>query len=88
MLRQHELILLMTITCLRVYYLMEFDQFRIIPLNRQPYTATPSITHDKLIENGKRFRKWTNFEIDFLCLFLILVFFNRARDIFEMNVYF
>ena len=50
---------------------MEFDEFRIEPLYKQPYTARPLITYQELIKNSKRFRKWTNFEIDIFYEYLL-----------------
>ena len=38
---------------------MQFDHFK-------QYNQTPSITYDKVIENGRVFGKHTNFEIDIL----------------------
>ena len=59
MLRQPQLTLLIAITCLLIHYLMQFDHFK-------QYNQTPSITYDKVIENGQVFGKHTNFEIDIL----------------------
>ena len=44
--------------------MIELDDLNILPLNRQPYTAKPKIMYKDLITNPKRFRKWTNFELD------------------------
>ena len=64
------------------------DDFKIIPLYREPYTATPAITYDSLIKNSKRFRKWTNFEFDIFYKHLlqpITKFVNQSSTYFFDN---
>ena len=69
---QTQTTVIMLLLTLILYYYKDSRNFRLTPLFRQPYTATPSITYETLIENGKRFRNWTNFELDVFYEYLLV----------------
>ena len=70
--RQPELMLFIAITCLVIYFFMEFDQFPKIHSNRQQYTTTQSLKCGKLIENDKLLE---NIQILELIFFMIDIIF-------------
>ena len=61
---------IMIFTTLILYFATELIDYRILPLFQQPYTATPAITYETLIQSGKRFRNWTNFDLDVFYTYL------------------
>ena len=54
-----------------LYLATEAAEFKVVPLFRQPYTARPAITYESLIESNKRFRQWTNFDLDIFYKYLL-----------------
>ena len=61
---------IMIFATLLIYFATELADCKILPLYQQPYTATPAITYESLIQNGKRFRNWTNFDLDIFYKYL------------------
>ena len=70
----------MVITTILMYIMLELEDFRIVPLYKQPYTARPATTYEDLMTNAKRFRKWTNFEFDIFSLLPITKFVDQTRS--------